>query len=104
MENRCSPLTSPTRTTAPIRSAGCATASSCPRAYTPDDSYYILNNYLGGIRKTGQQLVKLKKEAGKLDEPVVLMVYGDHNPWLGDGNSVYEELGVNFDLDTKEGF
>lgn len=75
-----------------------------PKGVYSDDSYYILNNYLGGIEKTGQQLVKLKKKLEKLDEPVVMMVYGDHNPWLGDGNSVYEELGVNFDLDTKEGF
>lgn len=75
-----------------------------PKGVYSDDSYYILNNYLGGVEKTGKQLVKLKKKLEKLDEPVVLMVYGDHNPWLGDGNSVYEELGVNFDLDTKEGF
>ena len=75
-----------------------------PKNVYSEDSYYILNNYLGGVEKTGQQLVKLKKKLEKLDEPVVLMVYGDHNPWLGDGNSVYEELGVDFDLDTKEGF
>lgn len=75
-----------------------------PKDVYSEDSYYILNNYLGGVEKTGQQLVKLKKKLEKLDEPVVLMVYGDHNPWLGDGNSVYEELGVDFDLDTKEGF
>ena len=59
-----------------------------PKNVYSEDSYYILNNYLGGVEKTGQQLVKLKKKLEKLDEPVVLMVYGDHNPWLGDGNSV----------------
>ncbi len=75
-----------------------------PKGVYSEDTYYILNNYLGGLEKTGQQLVKLKKKLDALEEPVVLMVYGDHNPWLGDGNSVYEELGVNFDLDTQEGF
>lgn len=75
-----------------------------PKGVYSEDTYYILNNYLGGLQKTGQQLIKLKKQLDELQEPVVLFVYGDHNPWLGDGNSVYEELGVNFDLDTKEGF
>lgn len=75
-----------------------------PKDVYTEDSYYILNNYLGGIEKTGRQLIKLKKKLDDLDEPVVLFLYGDHNPWLGDGNSVYKELGVNFDLATEEGF
>ncbi len=75
-----------------------------PKDVYSEDSYYILNNYLGGIEKTGRQLIKLKKKLDKLDEPVVLFLYGDHNPWLGDANSVYKELGVNFDLATQEGF
>lgn len=75
-----------------------------PKGVYSEDTYYILNNYLGGIEKTGRQLIKLKKKLDALDEPVVLFLYGDHNPWLGDGNSVYKELGVNFDLSTQEGF
>ena len=75
-----------------------------PKGAYSEDSYYILNNYLGGIEKTGRQLIKLKKKLDDLDEPVVLFLYGDHNPWLGDGNSVYKELGVNFNLATQEGF
>lgn len=38
------------------------------------------------------------------DEPIVLVVFGDHMPWLGNGNSVYEALGVNLDQSTEEGF
>lgn len=75
-----------------------------PKGVYSEDSYYILNNYLGGVEKTGRQLIKLKKKLDELDEPVVLFLYGDHNPWLGDGNSVYKELGVNFNLATQEGF
>lgn len=75
-----------------------------PKDVYSEDTYYILNNYLGGLEETGKQLIKLKKKLDALEEPVIMMVYGDHNPWLGDGNSVYKELGVNFDLDTKEGF
>ena len=38
------------------------------------------------------------------DEPVVLVLFGDHKPWAGNGNSVYTELGAGFDLSTREGF
>ena len=32
------------------------------------------------------------------------MVFGDHKPWLGNDASVYQELGVSFELGTVEGF
>ena len=35
---------------------------------------------------------------------MVLVLFGDHNPWLGDGNWVYHNLGINLDLSTEEGF
>ena len=38
-----------------------------------------------------------------VDEPVVICVFGDHNPWLGDAQSVYAELGINLDLTTQDG-
>lgn len=39
-----------------------------------------------------------------MDEPVVLVVYGDHKPWLGDNSVTYDELGINLDRSTTEGF
>lgn len=38
------------------------------------------------------------------DEPVVLVFFGDHKPWMGNGDSVYHELGINIDRSTDEGF
>ena len=35
---------------------------------------------------------------------MVIVVFGDHNPWLGDGNSVYEAIGLDLDFSTPEGF
>ena len=35
---------------------------------------------------------------------MMLVFYGDHNPWLGDGNAVYDALGMNLDVSTEEGF
>lgn len=69
-----------------------------------DASMIILENYLGSVKNT-QENIKLMLEQLENDkEPVVVVLFGDHKPWLGDGNSVYNELGVNFDLGTKDGF
>ncbi len=69
-----------------------------------DESYYILSNYLGSVKNTSENLVKLK-EALKDDEaPVLLVVFGDHKPWLGYSNSVYNENYINLDTSTVEGF
>ncbi len=63
----------------------------------------IINNYLNGIKNTGEEVYKLTEELKKDDEPVILIVFGDHNPWLGNNNSVYEMLDINLDLSTDEG-
>ena len=69
-----------------------------------DYCYYVLNNYLGSVKDTIDRLVQFKTQLEELDEPVVLVVFGDHKPWLGDNNTSYEELGINLDQSTTEGF
>lgn len=69
-----------------------------------EETYYILNNYLGSVRDTAAQLSALVDALRAEDDPVVLVVFGDHNPWLGNNNSVYKELGINLDTSTEEGF
>ena len=64
----------------------------------------IINNYLGTVKDTGWRLWQFVEKIKALEEPTVVLVFGDHKPWLGDGNSVYEELGINIDVSTKEGF
>lgn len=64
----------------------------------------ILNNYLGGVSITIRAMTGLVQELEEWDEPVVLVLFGDHKPWAGNGNSVYTELGADFDLSTREGF
>lgn len=68
------------------------------------ESDCILNNYLGTIKDTGWRLWQFAEKIKSEKEPCVLLVFGDHKPWLGDGNSVYDELGINIDVSTKEGF
>ncbi len=67
-------------------------------------SYNVINNYLGSVKNTIDNLIKLKDELEAMDEPVVLVVYGDHKPWLGDNSVTYSELGINLDRSTTEGF
>ncbi len=64
----------------------------------------ILNNYLDGIADTISELRRFIDALEACGKPVVLVVYGDHKPWLGNDSSVYRELGVSFDLETRDGF
>src|SRR5699024_5413512 len=43
-------------------------------------------------------------ELEAMDEPVVLVLFGDHKPWGGNGNSAYTGIGADFALSTLEGF
>ena len=67
-------------------------------------SYNILNNYLQGVADTTERMYDFVDSLRDDPEPVVVVFFGDHIPWLGDGNSVYHELGINIDLSTEEGF
>lgn len=68
-----------------------------------ETEYNILNNYLDGIAGTDEALGKLYDYVKQQHEPVVLILFGDHNPWLGENNSVYQMLGIDLNLDTSEG-
>ncbi|MBR4656338.1 MAG: LTA synthase family protein [Oscillospiraceae bacterium] len=68
------------------------------------DSWMIMNNYFGSVKDTADRLSEMVDAFRDLEEPVVLVVFGDHKPWFGDANSVYTELGINLDPGTEEGF
>jgi len=68
------------------------------------EAWVILNNYLGGIADTIQQIQRLTNELEANGDPYVVYLFGDHKPWLGNGASVYHELGINLDLSTLEGY
>lgn len=69
-----------------------------------EPSFCILNNYLYGISDTTARMYDFCHYFDSAEEPVVVVFYGDHMPWMGDGNSVLGELGVSIDLGTEEGF
>jgi len=67
-------------------------------------AFYILNNYLQGIHDTTQRLVSFIDELRHDPEPVVVLIAGDHMPWMGNDGFVFSELGINVDQSTEEGF
>lgn len=69
-----------------------------------DESFKILVNFLAGIYDTSWRLEEFINTLRGDPEPVVVVVFGDHLPWLGQGASVYNELGININRDTEEGF
>ena len=70
----------------------------------PEESCNVLNNYLHGINMTIDAVTTMAEELEAMDEPVVLVLFGDHKPWGGNGNSAYTGIGADFDLSTLEGF
>ena len=72
--------------------------------YGEESTYYILNNYLRSVQDTGECLREFVDGLRADGDPVVLVAFVDHNPWLGSGNSAYHDLGVNLDRSTEKGF
>lgn len=68
-------------------------------------NYNIINNYFDGLRKTDQSLKKLIDFFRKEEEPTIIVLFGDHNPGLGESSiDGYEMLDIDIDLSTVEGF
>ena len=63
-----------------------------------------MNHYLSAIQDGDAELMKLVEDLRRDPEPVVLVTFGDHLPWMGDGNVFYEELGMDIDPGTDAGF
>ncbi|HHW00455.1 MAG TPA: sulfatase-like hydrolase/transferase [Clostridiaceae bacterium] len=67
-------------------------------------NYNIINNYFAGIYKTDQAIKKLVDYFRNEEEPTIILLFGDHNPWLGKDHTGYDMLNINLDLSTVEGF
>lgn len=66
--------------------------------------YNIINNYFSGLYETDIALGELTGYLEKEDEPVVLVLFGDHNPWLGEENRGYTMLDIDINFADEEGF
>lgn len=68
------------------------------------ESRVILSNYFGSVMSTQQYLAGMVDAFRASNEPIVLVVFGDHKPWLGNNSSVYNALGIDLSLTTEESF
>lgn len=69
-----------------------------------DENYNIVNNYLRGINGTDKAIKELVEYFRGQDEETIIVLFGDHNPWLGTDNSAYKMLGIDLDLSNIDGF
>lgn len=57
-----------------------------------------MNNYLNILADCDRELMALVETLRADPDPVVLVVFSDHLPWMGDGNLFYEEMGMDVDV------
>ncbi|MBE6572853.1 MAG: hypothetical protein E7652_00495 [Ruminococcaceae bacterium] len=69
-----------------------------------EQNFNNFNNYLAKMESVNKAVTELADEVMDRDEPLVLILFGDHMPGLGENNSGYASLGINIDLSTEEGF
>jgi hypothetical protein len=66
--------------------------------------FNLINNYLLGIEDTIGRIEGLIDYFEAQREPVVVILFGDHSPWLGDHQGVYRSLGIDLDPESPAGF
>ena len=69
-----------------------------------DQAETLLRVYIEGLRDADAMLQKLTDYFSAIDEPVVLVFFGDHLPYLGDGRLCYRELGLSAADDAADNF
>ena len=89
----------------PYETGSCyATQEYVPQGDLSDTDYNIINNYLSGVNRTADQMLAMADSFRDYDEPVVLVFFGDHKPWLGEQSSTYHALGIDIGSQTDESF
>lgn len=67
-----------------------------------ETALHVVNNYLGMIAETQRLLLEGLDSLRYESEPMIVLIYGDHNPYLS-SEQVYLDLGITFDMTTEEG-
>ncbi len=61
-----------------------------------DEEKTMMENYFSGVANTSKNVLALADRIDAMDEPVIYIVFGDHMPWMGNGNTGYQRLGIDF--------
>ena len=87
-----------------------ATYRNFPEPYVPEredlgsSDWFIVNNYLWGVQDTSRRIREMVDQFRGIDEPVILVFFGDHKPWLGDQSITYDALGIDIRSGSEESF
>ena len=63
-----------------------------------------MNNYMAAIMRGDRDLLAMVDKLREDPEPVVMVLFSDHLPWMGDGNIFYEEMGIPVEPEGEQGF
>lgn len=69
-----------------------------------DSDYYVINNYLGGVKAANDMLKTMDDYINTLDEPTVLIYFGDHLPYLDSEERIFSMLGLDITSDTYKAY
>ena len=75
-----------------------------PQENLSSSDWYIINNYLWGIQDTARRMQAMVDEFRAIEEPVVLVFFGDHKPWLGEQSVTYDALGIDIRSGSDDAF
>ena len=75
-----------------------------PQEDLSGSDWHIINNYLWGIQDTARRMQAMIDEFRAIDEPVVLVFFGDHKPWLGEQSVTYDALGIDIRSGSDDAF
>lgn len=75
-----------------------------PKGSLSDTDYNIINNYLCGVNSTAKQMLAMADSFRDSEDPVILVFFGDHKPWLGEQSSTYYALDIDIGSQTDESF
>ena len=64
------------------------------------ETYFVLNNYFALMAETQEILWKEIQSLRDIDEPVVVIVFGDHKPLFSE--QVYAELGIEASMENRQ--
>ena len=75
-----------------------------PKDGLSDSDWHIVNNYLAGVEDTANRMAAMLDTFRNVEEPVILVFYGDHKPWLGEQSVTYGALGIDISFQDDESF
>lgn len=67
-----------------------------------DECRNAMNNYMNVIMDSDTELLNFVDMLQNEEEPVILVLFSDHLPWMGDDMIFYEEMGIDFLQDSDE--